>query len=219
MQKTATLEACIRDRHSVREFLPDEVDPAIITRCLELAQLAPSNSNIQNWRLFLATGAGRDRIVKALYTEAQTHGPNVPALPEKFQRFRTEFGRMLYGEDGYNIPRTDKERMQKAQLRNYEFFGAPVVAIIAQDPTLHSVDALVVGMYLQTLILALTEQGLGCCVQISVAGYPTVLQQEFATDLEPLCGIAIGWPKPDSKLNKLHTSREDVNSCVKWITE
>ena len=37
-------------------------------------------------------------------------------------------------------------------------------------------DALGVGMYLQTLLLALTARGLGTCVEVSIAGYPEIVR-------------------------------------------
>jgi nitroreductase len=33
-----------------------------------------------------------------------------------------------------------------------------------------------VGMFLQTLLLALTARGLGTCVEVSIAGYPEVVR-------------------------------------------
>ena len=40
--------------------------------------------------------------------------------------------------------------------------------------------ALSVGIYLQTLLLALTERGLGTCVGVSVAGYPEIVRAKLA---------------------------------------
>jgi nitroreductase len=62
----ATLEQCVRGRHSTRFFKPDPVPLDILCECLSLAQLAPSNSNIQNWRMTFASGPARDRIVESL---------------------------------------------------------------------------------------------------------------------------------------------------------
>lgn len=62
----ATLEQCVRGRHSTRFFEPDPVPLDVLCECLSLAQLAPSNSNIQNWRMTFATGNARDRIVESL---------------------------------------------------------------------------------------------------------------------------------------------------------
>ena len=80
-------------------------------------------------------------------------------------------------------------------LRNYEFFGAPTIAVVAQDRSLSPADAMCVGMWLQTFVLALTERGLGTCMEISVAGYPEVLRRGFGIpeELDVFCGVAIGW--------------------------
>jgi hypothetical protein len=46
-----------------------------------------------------------------------------------------------------------------AVLRNWEFFRAPVAGIVCMHRDLGPADALSVGMFLQTLLLALTERG------------------------------------------------------------
>lgn len=217
---TDSLEHCIRHRHSIRFYKQDAVDHDILRDCLRLAQLAPSNSNMQNWRLVLASGPGRDRIVQSLLAAASQGEPNVPPLPEKFKQFRSEFGRTLYGAEGYDIPRGDKKSMTEARLRNFEFFGAPVVGVVSLDRDLDAVDAMSVGMFVQTFMLALTEQGLGSCLQVSVTGYPDVLRTEFGLtdDHAILCGIAIGWPA-EHKVNNLHIHREPLEKEVRFITE
>ncbi len=57
-------------------------------------------------------------------------------------------------------------------------------------------DAVSVGMYLQTLLLALTERGLGTCVEVSVAGYADGAGAHLAipAELSILCGLAIATP-------------------------
>jgi nitroreductase len=60
------------------------------------------------------------------------------------------------------------------------------------------VDSVGVGMFLQTLVLALTAHGLGTCVQVSIAGYPDMVrkQLEIPPELTILCGLAFGYPDP-----------------------
>jgi nitroreductase len=211
------LEQAIRERHSTRKFLPTEVARSLIGEALELARFAPSNSNIQPWRLFIASGAARDRLRDVL-TEAARHGvPNIPALPENFQHYRRELGGEVYGSMG--IARDDKEGRAAAVLRNYEFFGAPLVAIVCMNQDLGPADALSVGMYLQTLVLALTFRGLGTCVEVSVAGYPEVVREQLGipADLSILCGLAVGHPDPDFPTNQLHIGREPVEATVRFL--
>ena len=86
---------------------------------------------------------------------------------------------------------------------------------------LTAVDAMSVGMFVQTLMLALTERGLGTCLQVSVAGFPEILKQEFKfpDNQKVLCGIAIGYPAEHNKVNDLVMSREDVDRNVVFHTD
>ena len=215
------LETCIRNRHSTRFYTEDPVPRETLNECIALAQLAPSNSNIQNWRITIASGKARDRCVAALKAETTKHGPNVPPLPERYQHFRSEFGHLLYGEKGYNIPRDEPEKLQEARLRNYSFFGAPVCAVITMDQELANVDAMCVGLFIQTFMLALTERGLGSCLQISVTGYPDVLREQFRipNDQIILCGMAIGWPAPNNPVNELVNPRDELGQAATFLDE
>lgn len=218
-----TLEDCVRGRHSTRFFKSDPVPPEILERCLSLAQLAPSNSNIQNWRMAIASEHARDRIVSSLKAEAAKHGPNVPPLPDHFKHFRSEFGHLLYGEKGYNIPREDANGMQTARMRNYEFFGAPCCAVISMDRGFAEspVDAMSVGMFIQIFMLALAESGLGSCLQISVTGYPEVLKEGFGLgdDQLILCGMAIGWPVEGNAVNEMVVPRENLKEQITFLRD
>jgi hypothetical protein len=118
----------------------------------------PSNSNIQPWHMVFASGASRDRLVTALLDEARRRPPNIPPLPEPFQHYRRELGAQVYGAMGIAIE--DTARHAAAVLRNWEFFRAPLAGIVCIHRDLGIADALSVGMYLQTLLLALTERGL-----------------------------------------------------------
>ncbi len=168
------LEQAIRERHSTRLFLPQPVPRALVEESLVLAQHAPSNSDIQPWHMVFASGPPRDRLVKALLEEAQRRPPNIPPLPEAFRHYRRELGAQVYGAMG--IAREDKAGHDAAVLRNWEFFRAPLAGIVCMHRDLGPADALGVGMYLQTLLLALTARGVGTCVEVSIAGYPEIVR-------------------------------------------
>ncbi len=154
------LDEAIRMRHSTRMYLPHQPVPReVVNEALALAQDAPSNSNIQPWHMVFASGASRDRLVAALLDEAKRRPPNIPPLPASFQHFRSELGAQVYGAMG--IAREDTARHTAAVLRNWEFFRPPLAGIVCMHRDLGPADALSVGMFLQTLLLALTERGLG----------------------------------------------------------
>ena len=211
------LDQAIRERHSTRMFLPQPVPRELVEETLALAVCAPSNSNIQPWHMVFASGAPRDRLVAALLDEAQRRPPNIPPLPESFQHYRIELGAQVYGSMGIAIE--DTARHAAAVLRNWEFFRAPLAGIVCMHRDLGPADALSVGMFLQTLLLALTERGLGTCVEVSIAGYPEIVRAQLAipAELSILCGLAVGYPDPDFPANRLHIRREAIGKNVVFL--
>jgi len=196
-------------------FLPQQPVPRVLVEeALALAAHAPSNSNIQPWHMVFASGPARDRLAKALLEAAHRGPPNIPPLPESFQHFRRELGVEVYGSMG--IGREDKEGRAVAVMRNFEFFRAPLAGIVCMHRDLGPADAMSVGMFLQTLLLALTARGLGTCVEVSTAGYPEVVRAQLAipTELLILCGLAVGYPDPEFPANKLHIAREPIEKNV-----
>ena len=208
----------VRERRSSRMFLRDKQVPReLLDEAFELAMRAPSNSNVQPWRVFVASGPRRDRLVEALLEQAAVELPVTKGIPESYLPLRRELGALVYGSMG--ISRHDKEGRRLAQLRNWEFFRAPVGAVVCMHRDLGPVDAVGVGMFLQTLVLALTERGLGTCVQVSIAAYPEILRAhlEIPEDLTVLCGLSIGYPDPAFAANNLNTPRNAVESNVVFL--
>jgi nitroreductase len=213
------LDATIRERHSTRMFLPDPVPRHLVEEALELAMRAPSNSNVQPWQLVFASGAARDRLVAALLLEARTKPPKVPELPERFAHMRRDLGAHVYGAMG--ISRHDSEGRRIAVLRNWEFFGAPLAGIVCMHRDLGLVDSMGVGMFVQTLLLALTARGLSTCVQVSIGGYPDIVRAQLGIpeELAVLCGLAVGYADKDFVGAKLRVGRDAVEKHVVFLDE
>ncbi|MET0704094.1 MAG: nitroreductase [Mycobacterium sp.] len=213
----ADLDDVIRERHSTRLFLPDPVPRHLVDEAVELAIRAPSNSNIQPWDVVFVSGAARERLVQDLVAEAQSKPPQVPELPPSFAHRRGELGAQVYGAMG--VARNDAEGRRIAVLRNWEFFRAPLGGVISMHRDLGLVDSLGVGMFLQTLVLALTARGLGTCVEVSIAGYPEILRAhlDIAPEFTILCGLAVGYPDPDFPGNQLRVGRHAVAEHVRFV--
>ncbi|NDJ88993.1 nitroreductase [Mycolicibacter kumamotonensis] len=215
----STFDDVVNQRHSSRMFLPDKPVPVeLLNEALALAMRAPSNSNIQPWHLFLATGARRESLVAALSAEARANRPKViGGLPESHNRLRQQLGALVYGAMG--IAREDRDGRWNAQLRNWEFFRAPVAGIVCMHRDLGFADAVGVGGFLQTLLLALTERGVDSCVQVSTAMYPDIVREqlEIPDELRILCGVCIGYADPAFPANSLHIPRNPVGENVVFL--
>ena len=212
------LDKVVRERRSTRLFLRDKPVPReLLKEALSLAMRAPSNSNVQPWRVFIVSGPRRDRLVEALLEEAAVELPVTTGLPETFLPLRRELGALVYGSMG--IARHDADARRLAQLRNWEFFRAPVGAVVCMHRDLGLVDALGVGMFLQTFVLALTERGLSSCVQVSIAAYPDILRAHLGIpdELTVLCGMSIGYPDPAFPGNSLTVPRNPVDANVEFL--
>ncbi len=208
----------VQERRSTRMFLRDKPVPReLLEEALALAMRAPSNSNIQPWRVFITSGPRRDRLVEALLEAASAGFPESTGLPETYLPLRQELGALVYGSMG--IARHDADARRLARLRNWEFFRAPVGAVVCMHRDLGLVDSLGVGMFLQTLLLALTERGLGSCVQVSIAEYPEVLHAQLGIpdELTVLCGLAIGYPDPAFPGNSISVPRNPVETNVVFM--
>ena len=97
MPRAMDLHDAIANRRSVRGFRPDPVPRETLERILAEAQRAPSWCNIQPWRVWVATGAARDRFIRAQMTAFETGAPHpdlpFPAeYPEPYDRHRKECG-------------------------------------------------------------------------------------------------------------------------------
>lgn len=220
-EKEATmydLDKTIRECHSSRMYLPDRpVSRHLIDEALELAIRAPSNSNTQPWRLALATGAARDRLVADLLHAARTEAPQSQTIPTAFAHCRRELGGIIYPPMG--VQRDDTEGRRIAILRNWEFFRAPVGGVVSIHKDFDYVDSMAVGMFLQTFLLALTARGIGSCVQVSIAGYPEIVREHLniSEEYRILCGMAIGYADPDFPSNHLDIPRNPISENVTFL--
>nr|CEG04841.1 unnamed protein product [Fusarium clavum] len=174
----------ILDRHSTRAFCTGQKVPMnIIEGCFSIAQHAPSSTNIQPWRVTLTSDVPLKRLSAALVTAFENGEElKIDAIPESYSRYRSELGHHVYGPNGYDIPRGDAEAMKKTLIDNFNFYNAPIVAVVCIDKELNKGDVLSVGIYLQTLLLLLTEKGLGTQVSAAPTGYPDIIRQELGID-------------------------------------
>jgi len=212
-------------RHSTRAFcIEREVPLSILEECLSLAQYAPSSTNIQPWRLTITSGQTLKRLSEKLVQAFKDGEPlQIADLPESFHKYRTELGKHVYGPDGYNIPRGDKDAQMAVNLQNFRFYNAPFVAVVCIPKALSHADVLSVGMYLQTLILLLTERGLGTQVSVAPTGYPDIIKRELDikeedAKLEVLCTLGIGWENESEHINKLKMPRDEWRRNVIFKT-
>ncbi len=201
-------------RRSIRAFRPDPVAPDVLDRILAAAQEAPSWSNTQPYRLGLATGALRDALAADL-TAAFDAGskelaPEIPlplSYPPELQRRRQATGFGLYETLG--IAREDYAARNAQMRRNFEFFDAPVALFVFVHEALGQYAALDAGVFLQSLMLAAVDEGLGTCAEGALAMYSGPIRRRFDVPegYKLLCGLSLGYPAED-RVNGFRPARK-----------
>lgn len=218
----AALEDWLRARHSCRAFLPEPVPRATIERILTLAQRTASWCNCQPWQVTVASGDGARRLSRALVERAGQSGftPDFP-FPREYQgdylARRRESGFQLYGAVG--VARGDREAYRRQELRNFQLFDAPHVAIITTDEALGEYGAIDCGGYVANFLLAAQANGVATVAQASLAMYPEVLREQLGlgADRRVVCAISFGYADAEHPANSYRTSRADLDAAVRWI--
>ncbi len=217
---TMSLEAALRQRRSVRGFLPTPVPEATLTEIFELAQLAPSNCNIQPWKVYVASGATRDELKKRMVERAMSGAPinpdfeHLPNFEGVYRKRQVDCAVELYNNMG--IARDDKMGRMRATLRNFELFDAPHVCFIGMDKSFGVTVALDVGMYAHSLMLLMTAFGVGSCAQGSMRYYPDDVREIFGAGPETaiLFGISFGYEDESVAANRTRVGREPLSENV-----
>lgn len=218
----AALEDWLRARHSCRAFLPEPVPRATIERILTLAQRTASWCNCQPWQVTVASGDGARRLSRALLRRAEQSGftPDFP-FPREYRgdylARRRESGFQLYGAVG--VARGDREAYRRQELRNFQLFDAPHVAIITTDEALGEYGAIDCGGYVANFLLAAQANGVATVAQASLAMYPEVLREQLGigADRRVVCAISFGYADAAHPANSYRTSRADLDATVRWV--
>lgn len=211
----------LASRVSIRDFLPTPVPPDVIRRVLTAASRAPSGGNLQPWHIDVVAGERLDEL-RAIVAQRIHAGveeqidytvyPKPLGSPYRERRFQC-------GEDMYRligIPREDRAARLRWFARNFEFFGAPLALFCSVHRGMGSPQWSDLGMFLQSVMLMLQEEGVDSCPQECWSRYPQTIG-EFI-DIPPermlFAGMAIGYRNPEHPVNALVTSRAPLDEFV-----
>jgi len=219
-----TITEAVRSRRSVRAFLDKPVDRETLTRILEKAQRAPSGGNTQPWHGIVLTGAPMqrlfDRIAREFPKGRAAHAPEYHIYPPKLDG-RYEARRRGVGEDMYGaleIAREDKAQRLAWFANNFRAFGAPVLMLVHTPRYMGPPQWSDIGMWLQTIMLLLREEGLDSCAQEAWAVYSPQIREvvDIPADHTFFCGLAIGYRDPDAPVNRFPVARAPLEESLRW---
>jgi nitroreductase len=191
----------VRERRSIRSFLPEAVPEETICSVLDDARHAPSNSNIQPWLAHIISGDARARLSAAML-EADEAGTASPDFPWGYDEMHGAYSerQKTQGASYYRalgVPREALDQRRELQRRNLSFFGAPHVCLLFMPSFYDNVrTAADVGMFAQIFLLSLAAHGLAGVPQTYLGFYADEARQVLGVDpsLKLLFGISFGRP-------------------------
>jgi nitroreductase len=223
--RIGVLEELLNERYSVRAFLSQPVPRETIEHVLRVAQRTASWCNSQPWQVIIASGEAKEAFRKLIYGEAASGAPHDSDFPFPREYLgvyldrRRESGFQLYNTLG--IPRGDKAGYARQALENYNFFGAPHVAIVHSDEPLGVYGAIDCGAYVSNFLLAAQALGLGTIPQAALARHSGLIRKHFGLgeDRRVVCGISFGYADRDHRANSYRTTRAKIPDSVTFVGE
>lgn len=207
------------ERSSIRAFRPEPIDRNTLLEIFGAAQRAPSWCNVQPWHVYVTEPPKTAALSAAMVAAAKSGLPHAEVpfpmdYPSPYKERRIQCGAALYTAMG--IAREDKASRYDAWLRNYGFFDAPHLAVVACDRRLGPYVYIDVGVWLGYVMTACAALGIDNCPMASIAAYPEPLRAALPipeTDVI-LFGIALGHADAGAPANKTRTTREPVEANV-----
>ncbi len=207
----------VLNRRSVRKYLKDEVSPELIKKIMTAAVWAPSSSNRQPWRFYVATGAKQTELIQAMIEATGPDAPSIEAYDEMVERIVEEGLKRL--EKGTSaeivLEEMGEEARQFVRFGSIRFYQAPVVIIVA-TPKQMSGSHQSIGAAVQNILLAAHAEGLATCW----VGMPLMYRDKIMEVLDIpedevlVSCVCLGYPDKESPINKLNRVRMPYDQLV-----
>jgi nitroreductase len=217
-----TVTEAVATRRSVRQFLDRPVDRSVLERVLEKARNAPSGGNVQPWNAIVLTGEPLARLTEAILAKAASEPMGAgfeydiypPGLEGRYEAQRRAVGHAMFESVG--LAREDKLGRIAQMAQNWTSFGAPVQLFTYTRKYMGPPQWSDMGMWLQTVMLLLREEGLDSCPQEIWARYGEFMKVQLAIDDEHIffCGMAIGYRDPAAPINTFPVPRVALTETV-----
>ena len=214
----------VTSRRSVRQFTSQPVEREKLERVLEKAQLAASGGNTQPWNAILVTGDQLADITAKIKEKAKAapmgEGHEYAIYPEgldgRYEDQRRAIGKAMF--DAVGLAREDGAGRIAQMFKNWDSFGAPVQLFTYTPKYMGPPQWSDMGMWLQTVMILLREEGLDSCAQEIWAMYGTYMREllNVGDDHIFFCGMAIGYRDESDPINNFERPRAPVSDVVDW---
>jgi len=215
----------IKQRRSVRAYQDKQVEPELLEKIFLQAQDSPSNCNTQPWHVVVVSGEARDNIEKAMISDIMSGKAPTPHfipgdqdLKDEYRTRQVACAVSLYG--AMDIKKEDKQKRQELMMKNWQFFGAPHAAFFSMPKSMSEINAVDMGIYLQSIMLLLTENGLASCPQGALAMYTDAVYEmaNIPENHAIMFGLSFGYADEGAVINSFDVGREELSKSVEFHT-
>jgi nitroreductase len=217
--------SAIRERRSIRGYLPMPVAADVVDEILTEARWAPSAGNTQCTDVLVVTGEALERVKAALREQAESEAAPAPDIagaswPEAIQARMTT---MFQARVAFVAAEQAKRGVAPADppvppmVAMAGLFGAPVLLLLVMDKDVSTpygcFDA---GLFGQTIALAAHDRGLGTCLMTSTVRNADALHRVLpeAAGKAFIAAITLGYPDPDAPINRFPRQRLALDDFV-----
>jgi len=218
------LKQAVRERRSIRQFLPKPVPEEMIREIIADALWAPSWGNTQPWEIVVVTGEKLEAFKKknsealAAGKDFQTDVPMPQVWPDAYLNRYKSLGKSVLSS--LAIAREDKQARLQHFVRMFGLFDAPAIILVNVDQALLLEYAMLdAGIFLQTFCLLAHDRGLGTCIMAAIVNYADIVRELFSISESKtiVMGAILGWPDPEAAVNQFERQRGALDEFVKWV--
>jgi nitroreductase len=215
------LSEAVASRRSVRAFIDKPVDLATLRRVLEKAQMAPSGCNFQPWEATVLAGEPmrelQQKMLAAPFQDPEEYTVTPKDIPAEYMRRLKEIGGARGKAEG--IEWSDAEARAESVRRNFVGFGATALLLCYLPRVMGPPQWSDVGMWLQTVMLLLREEGLDSCPQEYLSFHGRLIKDYIGVSDEThtlFCGMAIGYADTSAACNTYTRTRIPLDQAIQF---
>ncbi len=218
------INEAVATRRSIRQFTGKPIERTTLERVLTKAQRSPSGGNTQPWYAVCVTGDELKRISNAIKVKVPTaplgESPEYDIYPKglegRHEEQRRAVGKAMF--DALGLSREDSVGRMAQMAKNWDSFDAPVQLFTYTKKYMGPPQWSDMGMWLQSIMLLLREEGLDSCAQEIWAMYGATMREllNIPEDCIFFCGMAIGYRDPDAQVNNFEVPRASIDDVIRW---
>lgn len=217
------MKEAILNRRSIRLFKMDPVPQKIMAEIMETAKWAGSGMNSQPWEFTIMAGDEmeelRNRLAEATGPPELEFESGMP-LPDAQAKRASEY---VETSTNYNFPpdTEDIEAKKEAFMAvRAKLSNAPHIIIVYSDKAIVKSPwgFFSMGLISSNICLAALEYNLGTCILGGPASRPNIIREVcgISNDKAIVCGIIIGYPDSEARINNFPRTRLTLDEFVTW---